>query len=123
MSGIGHNGPPPPVIEWSGIGAPSIDARSAIDGFRIQLHKDGCDVRLFSRNGKDFTERFPSIAAAVRRLGAKNWLSTGELVSCERKVSRIFTRCCAGARPALCVLFRDRDHLIGPGLGRPCPAL
>ena len=31
------------------------------DGFRIQLHKDGRDVRLFSRNGKDFTDRFPSI--------------------------------------------------------------
>ena len=41
------------------------------DGFRIQLHKAGDDVRLYSRNGKDFTDRFPSIAAAVLRLAAR----------------------------------------------------
>jgi bifunctional non-homologous end joining protein LigD len=35
------------------------------DGFRIQLHKWGDEVRLFSRNGKDFTDRFPTIAAAM----------------------------------------------------------
>ena len=35
------------------------------DGFRIQLHKRGRELRLFSPNGKDFTDRFPSIAAAV----------------------------------------------------------
>ena len=36
------------------------------DGFRIQLHKRGREVRLFSP--KDFTDRFPSIAAGVLRL-------------------------------------------------------
>ena len=25
------------------------------DGFRIQIHKDGSDVALYSRNGHDFT--------------------------------------------------------------------
>ena len=40
------------------------------DGFRLQSHKLGGKVRLFSKNGKDFTDRFPSIAGAVllRRL-------------------------------------------------------
>jgi bifunctional non-homologous end joining protein LigD len=27
------------------------------DGFRSQPHKAGTDIRLFSRNGKDFTDR------------------------------------------------------------------
>ncbi len=53
------------------------------DGFRIQLHKFGREVRLFSRNGKDFTDRFSSIAAAVRGLAAKDAVIDGELVSCD----------------------------------------
>ena len=50
------------------------------DGFRIQIHKASDEVRLFSRNGKDFTERFPAIAAAARRLEAKKAVVDGELV-------------------------------------------
>lgn len=53
------------------------------DGVRIQLHKAGGAVRLYSRNGKDFTDRFPSIAAAVRRLKANQAVIDGELVVCD----------------------------------------
>jgi ATP-dependent DNA ligase len=35
------------------------------DGFRIMARRDGAGVRLFSRNGHDFTSRFPLVAAAV----------------------------------------------------------
>ena len=35
------------------------------NGFRIQLHKFGREVRLFFRNGKDFTDRFLLVPAAV----------------------------------------------------------
>jgi bifunctional non-homologous end joining protein LigD len=51
------------------------------DGFRIQLHKWGEEVRLFSRNGKDFTERFPSIAAAVFALPTAHAVIDGEVVA------------------------------------------
>lgn len=39
------------------------------DGYRLQLHKEGKDVALFSKNGNDFTSRFPEIgvAAAIRQ--------------------------------------------------------
>ena len=52
------------------------------DGFRIQLHKSGDEVRLFSRSGKDFTERFPTIAdaAAALPVGA---IIDGEIVACD----------------------------------------
>jgi len=53
------------------------------DGFRLQIHKVRDEVRLFSRNGKDFTDRYPSVVAAVLRLGAKNAVIDGELVSCD----------------------------------------
>jgi len=51
------------------------------DGFRIQLHKSGNDVRLFSRNGKDFTDRFPSVTAAVAALPAAGAIIDGEIVA------------------------------------------
>ncbi len=37
------------------------------DGFRVQVHKDGSEVRLFSRRLEDTTEMFPDIVSAVRR--------------------------------------------------------
>ena len=41
------------------------------DGYRVQAHKIGRHVVLFSRNGHDFTERFPSIAQQLLELPAK----------------------------------------------------
>src|SRR5262249_28121993 len=37
------------------------------DGYRVQAHKLGSRVVLLSRNGHDFTERFPSIAQLAAR--------------------------------------------------------
>jgi bifunctional non-homologous end joining protein LigD len=37
------------------------------DGYRIQIHKDGSDVALYSRNGHDFTSRYPGIARAFSK--------------------------------------------------------
>jgi ATP-dependent DNA ligase len=35
------------------------------DGYRMQVHKIGRDVTLYTRNGADWTERFPHLAAAL----------------------------------------------------------
>ena len=51
------------------------------DGFRIQLQKSGNEVRLFSRNGKDFTDKFPSIRDAVATLPAGGAIIDGEIVA------------------------------------------
>jgi bifunctional non-homologous end joining protein LigD len=36
------------------------------DGYRVQIHKVGSDVAIFSRNGHDFTSRFGDVAAWLR---------------------------------------------------------
>jgi bifunctional non-homologous end joining protein LigD len=77
------------------------------DGFRIQLHKAGDVVRLYSRNGKDFTARFPSIAAAVRRLGAKDAVIDGELVSCDEADKPDFYALMRRRTSGLCVWCFD----------------
>lgn len=61
------------------------------DGDRILAYKEGDRVRLLSRNGKDRTERFPGIAAAVRALSADTLLLDGEVVIFDKKASRDFS--------------------------------
>jgi bifunctional non-homologous end joining protein LigD len=59
------------------------------DGDRILAYKDTARVRLSSRNGKDQTGRFTTIAAAVARLRPATLLLDGEVVVFDRKrVSR-----------------------------------
>jgi bifunctional non-homologous end joining protein LigD len=35
------------------------------DGYRMRVHKAGRTVTLYTRNGADWTERFPHLAAAL----------------------------------------------------------
>ena len=59
------------------------------DGDRALAYKEGGRVRLLSRNGKERTDRFPGIAAAIRALSAATLLLDGEVVIFDNKgVSR-----------------------------------
>ena len=53
------------------------------DGYRCQIIMVGRHVRLFSRNGADWTERMPAMAAAFSRLGVRNAQFDGELCLCD----------------------------------------
>jgi ATP-dependent DNA ligase len=50
------------------------------DGFRIMARRDGAGIRLITRNGNDFTNRFPIIVAAVTALSARSFLIDGEAI-------------------------------------------
>jgi bifunctional non-homologous end joining protein LigD len=49
------------------------------DGYRIGSQITDADVRLISRNGKDWTHVFPEVAEAVRKLRTKDALIDGEV--------------------------------------------
>ncbi|ARU51316.1 DNA ligase-1 [Cellulosimicrobium cellulans] len=49
-----------------------------LDGIRIQVHRDGDDVRVFTRSLDDITERVPEIVAAARALAARALVLDGE---------------------------------------------
>lgn len=51
------------------------------DGWRVIAIKAGTSVRLWSRNQKDLTHAFPSIAAAVATIEAESAVLDGELVA------------------------------------------
>jgi bifunctional non-homologous end joining protein LigD len=52
------------------------------DGFRIQIHKDHTDVALYSRNGHDFTSRYPGLARAFsKRCSTRAFILDAELTA------------------------------------------
>src|SRR5262245_27561724 len=60
-----------------------------IDGWRMLAYKDGCRVRLISRNAVDHTWRFRELAAAIEDLKAEVVVLDGEVaVFDEKLVSR-----------------------------------
>jgi ATP-dependent DNA ligase I len=59
----------PAAVEWK------------IDGIRIQVHRDGDEVRVFTRTLDDITARLPEIVAAARSLSATTAVLDGEAVA------------------------------------------
>ena len=60
------------------------------DGFRILARKDSAGVQLITRNGNDFTARFPMIAPAVAALPARSCVIDGEAIVCDENGLAIF---------------------------------
>jgi DNA ligase-1 len=59
----------------------TVQAEPKYDGFRLQLHRDGNEVRAFSRRLENVTEMFPELTAALRReLRARRVILEGEAV-------------------------------------------
>ncbi len=52
-----------------------------LDGFRVQLHKDGDTVRAYSRALNDVTQTVPEVIAAVRALPAQRLILDGEAIA------------------------------------------
>ena len=52
------------------------------NGYRLQVHRDGDTVRLFTRRGYDWTGRYPAIAATAAALRARSFTLDGEAVVC-----------------------------------------
>ncbi len=75
------------------------------DGFRLLAYKEGAEVSLLSRNGKDRTCTYPDIAAAVARLPDRTLLLDGEVVAFDnRRISR-FQLLQEGKVPPLYAVF------------------
>jgi len=53
---------------------------SKFDGYRMLVRIEGEDVRLFTRNGNDWTSKLKAIAAAVQELGIDSGWLDGEIV-------------------------------------------
>ena len=52
-----------------------------LDGARVQVHKAGDDVRVFTRSLNDVTAAVPEVVAAVRALSARELILDGETIA------------------------------------------
>ena len=59
----------PAAVEWK------------LDGARVQVHRDGDDVRVFTRSLDDITARVPEIVEAARALPARELVLDGEAIA------------------------------------------
>jgi bifunctional non-homologous end joining protein LigD len=88
------------------------------DGFRIMARRDGDRVRLLTRNGNDFSRRFPLAAAAVAALPARSCLIDGEAIVTDQNGLAVFDLI-RGHRPSAAVLCAfDLLELDGEDLRR-----
>jgi DNA ligase-1 len=105
-----------------------VDAK--LDGARVQVHRDGDDVAIFTRTLDDVTARLPEVVELARSLPAGALVLDGEAIALrddgrpepfQVTASRFGTR---GARTApLATLFFDVLHLDGKDLlGEPLAA-
>jgi DNA ligase 1 len=80
-----------------------------LDGARIQVHRAGDDVRIFTRNLNDVTDRLPGIVDLVRSLPADRLLLDGEAVGVgEDELPRTFQDTMSA--------FGREDGVAGAGL-------
>jgi DNA ligase-1 len=58
----------PASVEWK------------LDGARIQVHRSGDEVRVYTRNLNDVTARLPEVVAAARTFAAREFVLDGEAI-------------------------------------------
>jgi ATP dependent DNA ligase domain len=74
------------------------------DGFRLMVRRNAAGLRLITRNGHDWSGRFPLIAEAARALKVRSFLMDGEAVACDGDgVPALYTEI-AGATDSLALL-------------------
>ncbi|MFJ4556882.1 ATP-dependent DNA ligase [Streptomyces massasporeus] len=52
-----------------------------LDGIRVQVHRDGDTVRLYTRTLDDITDRLPEVTAAALELRGERFILDGEVIS------------------------------------------
>ena len=53
------------------------------DGYRLMARRDPIGIRLITRRGNDWSERFPLVIEAVNHLRVRSCLIDGEVVCCD----------------------------------------
>jgi len=72
------------------------------DGFRLMARRDSVGIRLLTRNGHDWADRYPAIVEAVKALRARSCLLDGEAVVCDESGLAVFER----------LRYRRADHSV-----------
>jgi len=72
------------------------------DGFRIMGYRDADGLRLITRNGYDFTSRFPLATAALASLPFRSCVIDSEAIACDHNGLAVFEM----------IRWRRYDHAV-----------
>ena len=72
------------------------------DGFRIIARRNAAGVRLVTRNGYDFADRFPLIVEAIAALPASSCVVDGEAIAVDENGLSVFDL----------IRYRRQDHAV-----------
>jgi bifunctional non-homologous end joining protein LigD len=93
------------------------------DGYRLMARRDPVGIRLISRNGHDWSARYPLIVEAVNALRCRSCLVDGEAVWCDPDGVESTTPLQAGVLDPSAFPADVREHYLqAPGEGS-IPAL
>jgi bifunctional non-homologous end joining protein LigD len=87
------------------------------DGYRILAYKEGREVALISRSGRDRAADFPAVAVAVAAVSAATCLLDGEVAAFDRRQVSRFQFLQQGGTPLVYAAF-DCLYLAGRDLRR-----
>jgi DNA ligase-1 len=91
-----------------------------LDGARIQVHRDGGEVVVFSRSLDDLTARLPDVVAAARALPARRVVLDGEAIALRAdgrpEPFQVTGSRIASGTPGIAPLLFDVLHLEGEDL-------
>ena len=90
------------------------------DGYRCQVHKLAKDVTLYSRNGNDFTSRYPGAVHEIKMLPVRSVVLDCELTAINEQGEPDFSSLLNRRHHSLCVWVFDILALNGKDL-RPLP--
>ena len=62
------------------------------DGFRLMVRRDSAGIRLITRNGHDWSDRFPLIRISAAALAVRSCLIDGEAVCCDEDGLAVFQK-------------------------------
>ncbi len=97
--------------------------QAKLDGIRLQVHRSGEEVRLYTRNLNDVTERLSDVVELVRGFAAESFVLDGELIGVSEDSPEMFQDTAStfssggdSGRVALNVNFFDILHRDGVDL-------
>jgi bifunctional non-homologous end joining protein LigD len=88
------------------------------DGYRLFAQRQGIGGRLLTRNGYDWSERYPAVLKALMALMVRSCLIDGEVVICDERGVAMFDRLRHGprAKPDAVLFAFDLLELDGEDL-------
>jgi len=96
------------------IGLASVEWK--LDGIRVQAHKQGDDVRLFSRGLNDITAGLPGVVELVRRLPVASVVLDGEALGIDEEGQPLIFQDTVSELASTGAYFFDVLHLDGASL-------